>query len=86
MCKNNQSKYVTVPVGRNHFFGEMYLRNGFCRYKRIVFEDLKLPVPIDVDGYMKNMYGDYMKIPEKKNQETHVFLELDFGDKKRGDK
>ena len=80
MCKDCRSKYVTVPVGRKHFFGDMYLRKGYLEYQRIKFENMELPVPVDVDGYMKKLYGDYMKMPEKEDQETHVFLELDFGD------
>ena len=81
MCHNNHSKYVTVPVGRKHFFGEMYLMKNYCNYKRITFDRLKLPVPIDENGYMKNLFGsDYMRIPKKTEQEKHVLLELDFGD------
>lgn len=78
MCKDSKSKYVSVPVGRNHFFGELYEREKFCKTILHKFEDenRKLPVCIDFDAYLKHMYGDYMKIPKKENRETHIFLEL----------
>ena len=78
MCKNNKSKYVTVPVGRKHFFGELYEREKFCKTILHEFEDKnrKLPVCVDYDAYLKHMYGDYMKIPKEEDRETHIFLEL----------
>lgn len=78
MCKNNKSKYVTVPVGRNHFFGETYEREKFCKTILHKFEDenRQLPICIDYDAYLRHMYGDYMKIPPKEDRETHIFIEL----------
>ncbi len=77
MCKNNNSNYVTVPTGRKHFFKEMYERNNFCETILFDFEKkLKLPVAKDYDGYLTNMYGDYMKLPNKGDIETHIFTEL----------
>ena len=35
-------------------------------------------VPDDYDYYLSNLYGDYMKIPEKAKQEKHIALELVF--------
>ena len=79
MCKNDNSKYVTVPVGRKHFFGELAERKGFCNYLLHQFEDMQLPICKDYKSYMKRLYGDgYMKIPLKEEQEKHVFYELKF--------
>ena len=39
------------------------------------FEDIKINCPIDYDAYLKNIYGDYMKLPEKKDRIPH-FEEL----------
>lgn len=81
MCKDNHSKYVTVPTGRRHFFGELYERNKFCKYQRVPFESLHLPVTAISDAYLERLYGkDYMTVPKKSQQEKHIFLELDFGD------
>ena len=79
MCKNSNSKYVVVPTGRKHFFGEIYEREKYCKYERVAFENTTLLITADNDEYMKHLYGDYMKIPKKSQQEKHIFLELDFG-------
>lgn len=78
MCKNNDSRYVSVPVGRKHFFGELYEREKFCKTVLHEFEgkNRKFPVCIDYDAYLKHMYGDYMKIPKEEDRETHIFLDL----------
>ena len=81
MCKNDKSKYVSVPVGRKHFFGELYRRNEFCEGVRFDFEGKQFLIPKEYDKYLRHMYGDYMVIPDKKNQEAHTIFELDFGDK-----
>ena len=81
MCKNNKSRYVVVPTGRRHFFGEIYERKKYCKYERVPFEQMTVLVSKDSDAYMTHLYGDYMKIPEKNQRESHVFIELDFGDK-----
>lgn len=80
MCKNNESKYVSVPVGRKHFFGELYERDKFCKTILHEFEgkNRMLPVCIEYDAYLKHMYGDYMKIPKEEDRETHIFLELEL--------
>ena len=39
------------------------------------FEDIKINCPIDYDAYLKNIYGDYMKLPEEKDRIPH-FEEL----------
>lgn len=74
MCKNNNSKYVVGPVGRNHFFGELYEREGFLTPLKVKFENIESYVCKDYDSYLKHNYGNYMEIP--KNKEKHVVLKL----------
>lgn len=54
--------------------------NVLGKPKRVKFEDLKLPIPENYDVYLKNLFGDYMKIPSKEQIEfkTHTpyFLDL----------
>ncbi|WP_373219481.1 phosphorylcholine transferase LicD [Ruminococcus sp. 5_1_39BFAA] len=78
LCKNNNSEYVTVPAGRNHFFGEMYKRKDFVETAEMEFEGHIWKVPKCYDAYLIHMYGNYMKIPEEKDREVHVLLELKF--------
>lgn len=76
ICKNSNSKFVSVPNGRKHFFKEMYLRKDFCEYERCDFEGNNWKIPKEYDKYLTHMYGDYMKIPDERNREKHVVLEF----------
>ncbi|MDY2837399.1 MAG: LicD family protein [Bilifractor sp.] len=81
ICRNNHSKYVTVPSGRKHFFGEMYPRDVLCETVQMPFEDIEVRVARDYDTYMRGLYGDdYMVIPPEGKHEQHAIMELDFGD------
>ncbi len=44
------------------------------------FEDITLPIPENYDDYLKNIYGDYMKIPSQDeiNFKTHTPFILDL--------
>lgn len=46
----------------------------------VQFEDMKLPIAEDYDTYLKNLFGDYMKIPSKEQIEfkTHTPYILDL--------
>lgn len=82
LCKNNKSKYVVVPTGRKHFFGEIYERNWACNMKWMDFEfegrTTKVQLMQGVDNYLKQLYGDYMKIPSKTEIEKHIVLEFEL--------
>ena len=74
MCSNNDSKRVTIPVGRNHFFKETYPRTDIIDSIEIPFETITCPISKQFDKYLKKLYGDYRAIPEKK--EAHIVLDF----------
>lgn len=76
MYKNNKSKYVTVPTGRGHFFGEIYKREDVCKVINHEFEKRQFYICKGYDKYLKQLYGNYMEIPKNADRETHIFLEL----------
>ncbi len=78
LSKNNKSKYLTIPAGRNHYFKEMYLREGMEKTIKMDFEGYKWRVAKNYDEYLSKLYGNYMKIPSESKRETHVLLELKF--------
>lgn len=80
LCRNDESRYISIPAGRKHYFGELYERELMFPVKRIKFEDALLPVPNTPDHYLTKLYGDYMRIPEPEDREAHIVYELDLGD------
>lgn len=76
LCGNNRSRWVTIPVGRRHFFVETGLRSDMCETVPGSFEGMELPLPSGVDGYLRRLYGaDYMIPPPADMREKHVFLQ-----------
>ncbi len=52
-----------------HFLGRatmstgLYKREYFCKTKRVPFETITLRVPYYVEDYLRDRWGDYMKLP-----------------------
>jgi len=44
------------------------------------FENIKAPIFTGYDYYLKNLYGDYMKIPPKEKRERHCISQIDFNE------
>ena len=80
LYRNKESKFISIPAGRKHYFGELYDRELIFPVRKIKFEDAYLPIPNTPDHYLAKLYGDYMRIPEPEERETHVVYELDLGD------
>ena len=80
-CKDNDSKYVSIPSGRKHYFGEMYLRTGIENTVLTRFEDHEFRIPKDHDMLLRALYGEDYMIPHDEDRgEFHVLLELKFPD------
>lgn len=75
-CHDETTFLVTVPTGRKHFFGELYERDKFYLSTKHEFEGQEWNVPKDYDYYLSKMYGNYMKIPDKKDIEKHAILKI----------
>ena len=69
-----KSPYVINFMGQ-YIFKEMFPRAYYGRGKRYPFEDTMLPGPVQADQVLRQMYGDYMKIPENKNAHAAEFVE-----------
>jgi lipopolysaccharide cholinephosphotransferase len=55
--------YIAIPMGSKYYLGEVLPRNVFFPPKTALFEGVEVNIPNDVDAYLKNLYGDYMRIP-----------------------
>ena len=83
MCANDASRFVTYPVGRRHYFGELAPRAGLMPGEALDFEGRKCPCAASMKDYMTRLYGpDYMTPPPESDRERHVVFRPFFLDRK----
>ncbi len=76
MCGNAASRFVTFPVGRRHFFGELAPREEMRGTREMSFEGRTVRCPFGLENYMTRLYGpDYMTPPQADARERHVVFE-----------
>lgn len=81
----HKPKYVAA------FFGswvekDVYEKEWFNETENIEFEDFIIKVPIKYTDVLSRTYGDYMKLPDEKNRNTHHdFKEISFDKSYKGD-
>lgn len=54
---------------------ELEPKEVFFPPKIALFEGIKVWIPSDVDTYLRQLYGDYMKIPPVEDRENHFYME-----------
>lgn len=77
-CHRPQSKYVSIPSGRKHYFGEMYTRKSYFPPRETDFDGHCFFIMNDPREYLEKLYGDYMTVPPENEREYHGVLELKF--------
>ena len=60
------SSYYCHFLGRANLQKGLYLRDYFVKPTRHAFESIELNVPNNVEEYLESRFGDYMKLPSKK--------------------
>ena len=81
ICGNDTSRFVTCPVGRRHFFGELALRVEMAGTREAMFEGRIVKCPAVLEGYLTRLYGpDYMTPPPEGKRESHVVFRPFFLD------
>lgn len=79
ICRyKKRTKYAGIPTGRKHYFGEILESDVFMPLSTGIFEGNKVNLPGKVDVYLKNLYGDYMVIPEEQDREKHFIYDIKF--------
>jgi lipopolysaccharide cholinephosphotransferase len=68
---HKDSNLWAVPTDMGHYFGHIMPKSVYYPPRKAEFEDFLINVPNDTDSYLKNQYGDYMKIPDEKDREKH---------------
>jgi lipopolysaccharide cholinephosphotransferase len=69
-----QSQYVGVVVADSYGSRERIDKPSFSAYVNVEFEGRQFKAPVGYEQYLKNIYGDYMKLPpENKRVTAHTF-------------
>lgn len=61
--RSTDSQYLCHFMGRALLKTGLYKREYFIKTKKVKFEETELYVPIRVEEYLSDRWGDYMKLP-----------------------
>ena len=76
-----ETSIVSIPTGRNHYFGEMQSVSTFFPLSKGIFEGHEVNLPGNPHAYLSKLYGDdYMTPPPPEKREKHYIMEIDFGE------
>lgn len=78
--KNKKYLEKSKKIEKNYILGfgygltwtNTFLKEKIFPLKELDFEGIKFKVPFDFDSYLRELYGDYMKIPEESKRHTHA--------------
>lgn len=72
--RNQKSDYYCNYLGKARYKRGTYKREWFEGTKRVPFENIMLNVPIGIEKFLTERFGDYMKIPniEQIKREQHA--------------
>jgi len=74
----NQPESGLITYAYGHTGKMVFKRNKFYPVIYSEFEDMMAPLPKNYDAQLKQIYGDYMKLPPKEKQVVHHdFKEVD---------
>ncbi len=75
--RNQKSSLYCNYLGKAKYKKGTYDASIFRDFKEVPFETVQLNVPIDVEVFLKERFGDYMKIPDlesiKREQHAHIW-------------
>jgi len=78
-CRNETSRFVSIPSGRLLFFNDMYRREIFAEARSVDFAGRRFSLPARAEEYLEHCYGDWRKIPENTADGTHFLCRFSIG-------
>lgn len=75
-------EYITELCAGPKYMQKKYPKSAFLKALFVDFEDSKMPIPIGYDAYLTEAFGDYMQLPDEKDQIPHhdiLFMDLTKG-------
>ena len=77
------SSMLTCATGRKHYLGECIDARYFSGAENGIFEGINVKLPYRYKEYLKQLYGDYMKIPPIEKREHHFTTGFSIDDNVR---
>ncbi len=73
LCKDDNSAWVSIPSGWEHFFGGLNKRALLFPTTTASFEGREVAIPNGYNEYLIGLYGEsYMELPPEEDREKHV--------------
>ncbi len=72
MHRDETSSCLAIPAGVRHFYGELCPREWFFPPRAMAFAGREYFVMAEVEKYLTQMYGNYMRIPPVEERERHA--------------
>ena len=76
---NQYNNQITKNCITSDYPGDILKNEWFEDFVKYKFEDVEFLGFKKYDEYLKNLYGDYMKIPKESDRVTHSNYDIDFG-------
>lgn len=76
-CSNENPQWG-IPTGRKYYNGEILDKCVYVPVSKGTFEGIEVPLPHNVDIYLKNLYGNYWKLPPVEKRERHFICDLEL--------
>lgn len=78
--EGERTRLTTVAAGLKRYRGETLDRDTWFPYSEGTFEGVAVNLPHDVEKYLTNIYGDYMKLPPPEERVVHPIVKLEIPD------
>lgn len=62
--RNEKTDYYCNYLGKARYKNGTYKRVWFDSFKKVCFENVKLKIPVGIEAFLSERFGDYMKIPD----------------------
>lgn len=80
---DDNSSYINTFATRAIYPDDNHLRSDFFPLVEMKFADKLYKCPNNYDKYLKQLYGDYMKLPKEEDRINHQTLEIVFDTQKK---
>lgn len=79
LAKIKTGDYLTNGCSPHLYLHPAFPADWFINPVKLSFENIDINIPRDYHGFLQICYGNWEKIPDQKERERHIVLDIDFG-------